>query len=142
MGDRDWKVKDVMSKELKFVRRDQRLDLSDHFAEWWKIRHLPVVDDNGKLVGLVSHRDLLNQALLEILKPPSERKYFSKPEMSVEQFMLVNVSTVTFETPLKEAAKLMFESKMGCLPVVDSGHSLVGILTEADFVKIYYQEKV
>jgi len=132
-------VKDIMSLPTKAVRVDETLDLSDPFAEWWKIRHLPVIDEAGKLTGLISHRDLLNQALLEILKPPSERKHFVSNSIKVKDFMLWKVLSTRENTPVQDAARLMYENKMGCLPVVDANEILIGIVSEADFVRLQYQ---
>lgn len=131
-------AKDIMNTNIKAIRRDELLDVADPFAEWWKIRHLPVTDSNDKLVGLISHRDLLNHALLEILKPPSARKHFAHSSVKVESFMLRKVISVKEDTPLTDAAKTMYENKVGCLPVLDSEDRVVGMITEADFVRLYY----
>jgi CBS domain-containing membrane protein len=135
------KVKDIMNPSVKSVRADELLDVADPFAEWWKIRHLPVVDASEKLVGLISHRDLLNHALLEILKPPSERKHFAHSSVKVDQFMLRKVISITEDASLEEAARLMYENKSGCLPVVNDKMQVVGMITEADFVRLYYEKK-
>lgn len=78
-----------------------------------KFRHLPVVDARGKLVGVVSDRDLGRSA------------------SSVGEVMTRDVVTVQPSTDIRQAARLMRERKIGCLPVVEDGR-LVGILTEAD----------
>ncbi len=98
------------------------------------IRHVPVLDIEGELVGLVTHRDLLRFTRVPPSGPPAAE---GDPLtlVSIEEAMVREVRTVTPATDLREAAQIMYENKFGCLPVLH-GRQLVGILTEADFVQL------
>ncbi len=115
-----------MSTDLFTVRPDDLVDLAASVMDWRHIRHVPVEDDDGKLVGLVTHRDLLH-LLAQGNRPPN-----AKP-LTVRDIMRTDPLTVSSTTPTLEALDLMQKQRVGCLPVVDEGH-LVGILTSYDFL--------
>ena len=101
--------------------------------EHW-VRHIPVVDGEGRLVGLVTYRDLLRRSLIERSDRPVwvEQEELEKLEAdTVTQHIVDEVSP---DTELGEAGRLLLESKKGCVAVVDDGR-LVGMLSEADFVR-------
>ncbi|MGV6850606.1 MAG: CBS domain-containing protein [bacterium] len=98
-----------------------------------QIKHVPIVDNNGKLLGIVSESDVL--ATLSSSLKPSDDKTLSRLEASatVTQIMTKHVTTISSQDKLRRAGLDMIERKIGCLPVVDDGQ-LVGIITETDFV--------
>lgn len=98
------------------------------------IRHLPVVDGDNRLVGLVTQRTIL-AAWLSHGRPDRERPEVIASEVPVEMVMERDVLTVDEETTAARAAELLERYKFGCLPVVDREHRLVGIITAADFVR-------
>lgn len=101
-----------------------------------RIRHLPVVDDDGQLlVGIVSQRDLFRDALAQALGYGRHAQRQLLDTLSVKEVMTSNVLTTRPDTSLVEAARVMTERKIGCLPVVEN-ERLVGILTEGDFVAL------
>ena len=109
-----------------------RLDPEARIEDAWKImhdhrvRHVPVCK-RDKLVGLVTQKDLLvNSQNASLLTLP------------VAEIMVFNVSTITVDTTPEEAATVMLNDKISCLPVVD-GDQLVGIITESDFLKLLIQ---
>jgi len=114
-------VADFMTKELVTVRGTDDVALAESLLRLGGIRHLPVVS-GGRLVGLVTQRDLLRGAA-----GPRERP--------VEDVMTREVTSVKPGTGLAQAARLMLDRKFGCLPVCDDAGALVGIVTEADFVR-------
>ena len=130
------RVRDLMSDRVYSVRPDDDLatvrDLMDDHA----IRHVPVVDEDGDLVGLVSHRDLLRTALIERDDLPEMIERSLLESTKVREVMTPYVETVAPELELSEAAQLLVESKFGSLPIADQGH-LIGMLTEADFVRYF-----
>jgi CBS domain-containing protein len=98
------------------------------------IRHLPVVDGT-RLVGLVSERDLLHAASSFFSDKRTERDALIGTA-KVETIMQKELLTVGPDDALSEVATLMFEAKVGCLPVVDETGSLLGVITEADFIRL------
>jgi CBS domain-containing protein len=133
---KDLKVRDVMSVDPTTLKRNDKLTLADDIMRLGRIRHLPVLDDDGQiLVGIVSQRDLFRDALAQALGygKHAQRKILST--LSVKEVMASDVVTTGPDTALVEAARLLAERKIGCLPVVENGR-LVGILTEGDFVAL------
>jgi acetoin utilization protein AcuB len=103
-----------------------------------KIRRLPVVDKRNHLVGIVSESDLLNAQ-------PSEATTLSVWEIAsllnkitVERVMTRKVATVTEDTPIEEAARIMADMKIGGLPVM-KGDKIVGIITETNLFRIFLE---
>jgi CBS domain-containing membrane protein len=131
----DLRVRDVMSREVVTIERNQVLVVADDVMRLGRIRHLPVVDDDGNVVGLVSQRDLFHSGLVKALGYGARAKERALTTLAVKEAMTTEVVTTTSDTPLREAAALMLSRKVGCLPVVDEGR-LAGILTEGDFVSL------
>jgi CBS domain-containing membrane protein len=129
-------VRDLMREPVYAVRADDDLATVRDLMEDHAVRHVPVIDEEGGVVGLVSHRDLLRAALIERsdVPPAIERELLERTR--VREVMTPYVETVAPETELREAAEMMLENKLGSLPVADNDR-LVGILTEADFVRVY-----
>lgn len=132
-------VGEVMTRDLVTMGPGDTLAaLRDRMYEH-QIRHIPVVDEEGYLVGLVSHRDLLRNTLME---RPGGSAYVEDSileELRVEEVMTRQLEVGSPSMTLRDAARLMLDKKYGCLPVVD-GQRLVGILTEADFLRVYLYE--
>ncbi|HYW72732.1 MAG TPA: CBS domain-containing protein [Pyrinomonadaceae bacterium] len=118
-------VGQFMSTDLFTVRSDDLIDLAASVMDWRHVRHVPVEDDNGRLVGLVTHRNLLH--LLS-----GGRESLAKP-LTVREIMKRDPLTVSSNTPTLAALEIMQSNRIGCLPVVDDGQ-LVGILTSYDFL--------
>lgn len=100
------------------------------------VRHLTVVDGDGDLVGLVSHRDLLRSTAVDRAEVPLFLVREILRRTRVEEVMTSEVETVEPDTPAGEAARILVENRFGCLPVLASS-KLVGILTESDFVRFF-----
>lgn len=116
-------VGQFMSTDLFTMRPDDLVDLAASVMDWRHIRHVPVEDERGQLVGLVSHRDLLR--LLA--------RGRAGEAVAVRQVMKADPLTVSPATPTLEAIDLMRSRGVGCLPVVEGG-LLVGIVTAKDFL--------
>jgi CBS domain-containing membrane protein len=130
-GEHFMKVKDAMEKDVLTLHKGDFLDVAENIMTLGRIRHLPIVDENGRLVGLVSQRDLLRASVASVLglSRTAERDWLAS--ISVDQVMSKSVASVGPETELAEAVELMVRQKYGCLPVVEQGR-LVGLLTETD----------
>ncbi len=128
------RVRDLMTSDVHVVHPDDPIaKLRDVMSEE-HIRHVPVVDEQGDIVGLVSERDLLRRAAgLEGDVPLSVSQDLSAA-VKVREVMNWHVETIEADDDAATAAAVMLENKYGCLPVLEQG-VLAGILTEADFVR-------
>ncbi len=127
-------VGDLMSSELVTLAEHESLDLADEIMKLARIRHLPVVNNN-RLVGLVTHRDLLRAQVSSLTELSAEESKDINSHIPVAQIMTRQVLTVKPTTPALEAATIMAERKIGCLPVVED-EELQGLITEADFLNL------
>jgi CBS domain-containing protein len=127
-------VRDLMSSEVVTLRRNDQLSIADDVMRLGRIRHLPVLDDDERLVGIVSQRDLFRGALARALGYGVHAQQKLLGQLLVKEVMTNDPITIAPDAPLAAAARLMLERKVGALPVVE-GDRLVGILTESDFVK-------
>ena len=127
------KVRDLMTAEIYAVRPEAPISVVQDLMDEKNIRHVPVVDDEGTLVGLVSQRDLIRWTSASDDLPLTA----SMDLLSVTRagdIMTRQIETVEADEDLATAARIMLENKYGCLPVFEEGE-LAGIITEADFVR-------
>lgn len=129
------RVQDLMTEQVVTVRGDDTLDLVSDLMDQHCVRHLPVVDDEENLVGLITHRDLLRGTRLASPDAPAAVEREILERRRVEEVMTIDPVAVDGDTLLSEAAAILLENKYGALPVV-SGTRLVGIVTESDFVRL------
>jgi CBS domain-containing protein len=118
-------VGQFMSTDLFIVSPDDLIDLAASVMDWRHIRHVPVEDDAGRLVGLVTHRGLLRML--------SNGNRANVPT-TVREVMIADPVTVSPSTSSLEAIEIMRSNRVGCLPVVE-GNQLVGIVTSYDFLE-------
>jgi len=130
----DLRVRDLMTPGMVSAQPGDRVATIYDLMDERHIRHLTVVDDDGDLVGVVSHRDLLRNALLE--RPDLARAEHREAlrQVRVGEVMTSEVETIEPDRTAEEAARILRERCFGCLPVLEDG-CLVGILTESDFVR-------
>ncbi len=121
------KVEEFMTTDLFTVQKDDIIQLVAEMMDWRKIRYTPVEDTKGNLVGLVTSRLILRHLI-------RNEKLQAKTTM-VKDIMLKTPVTIRPDASVFSAMKLMRESKVGCLPVVN-GKELIGIITEMDFLRI------
>lgn len=103
-----------------------------------KIRRLPVVDKNNALVGLVSEKDILNASPSDATSLSIWEINYLLSKIETEDIMITDVITVSPDTPIEEAARIMADNKIGSLPVMD-GVEIVGIVTETDLFKTFLE---
>jgi CBS domain-containing protein len=129
------KVREWMTSEVASVRRNEQLVIADDLMRLGRIRHTPVLDDHSDdLVGIVSQRDLFRGALAAALGYGQHAQQKVMGMLVIKDIMSTDPVTTTPDTPLADAARVMLERKIGCLPVLEDGR-LVGILTESDFLR-------
>lgn len=124
-----------MSREVVTLGRNDTLQTADDVMRLGRIRHLPIVDDDQQLAGIVTQRDLFHGGLVKALGYGTRARGIALESLVVKEAMTTEVITTTPDTPLADAAKIMLERKIGCL-VVLYGDKIVGILTESDFVRL------
>lgn len=135
------RLKDIMTREVQTVGRNDQLAVADHLMKQGRIRHLPVVDEDGLVCAVVSQRDLFRGALVRALGFGARAEDAMLRQLAVKEVMSDAVHTAGPDTPVAEAARVMLERKIGCLPVVEAGR-LVGLVTETDFVRLVAEGQV
>ncbi len=126
MTKRKHTVRDLMSTSVIFLRETDHLSQALREMTLAAVRHLPIVDEHRKLVGLVSSHDLV--AAVE-----------REGDGALASLMSREVTTVTPDAPAADAVGLMIDQKFNCLPVVSKTGELVGILTATDFLVVAQQ---
>jgi CBS domain-containing protein len=112
---------------------EDTLDLANDVISLGRIRHIPVVDA-GRLVGLLSERDLMGAAASHVFRLKQKSKSALLKSVLIRDVMKKRVVTVTPETSIKDAAHLMADKKIGCVPVVSDG-AIVGLVTTTDILR-------
>ena len=128
-------VRDLMTRDVATLGRNETLRTADDLMRLGRIRHLPIVDEDGALAGIVSQRDLFHSGLMRALGYGSHAQGRALDSLVIKEAMKTDVATTTPDTPLAEAAKVMWDRKIGCLVVLEGG-KIAGILTEGDFVRL------
>jgi len=131
-------VRELMTRSVRTLGRNDKLSAADSLMRSERIRHLPVLDEQGRLSGIVSQRDLFFSALMQALGFGTTTHDRMLNRILVKEVMTENVITTTPETQVTAAARLMVDQKIGCLPVVED-ERLVGILSESDIVSAVAQ---
>jgi acetoin utilization protein AcuB len=131
-------VKERMTRNPIFIRPDTPVTEAQALMKREKIHHLPVLDKEEKLVGIVTEKDLLYAS-------PSVATTLSVYEMTsllaklkVEKVMSREVVAIAEDVPLEEAARIMADRRIGGLPIV-RGKALVGMITESDLFRVFIE---
>ena len=126
------RVSEYMQTDVLTVHADDPIELVADLMSWERIRHVPVEDARGRLVGLVTSRAVLRH-FAELAKRPTEERREEKTQVSA--IMRTELLTVSPDTLTVDAIAIMRRQRVGCLPVVENGH-IVALLTEEDFMGI------
>ncbi len=132
-NDKKGVVREIMMGSPVTLKPDETLDLANDVISLGRIRHIPIMED-GRLVGLLSERDMMGAATTTIFGLKRKSKSALLKSVLIKDVMKKKVVTVKPDTPIKEAAHLMKEKKIGCVPVVNEG-SLVGLVTTTDILR-------
>lgn len=131
-------VYERMSRHPITITADVPIDEALQLMRESKVRRLPVMDKQGKLIGIVSEKDLLYASPSPATSLSIHEIHYLVSRIKVADVMTKDVITVGEYTPLEEAARIMVDHKIGGLPVVRDG-ALVGIITETDLFKIFIE---
>jgi acetoin utilization protein AcuB len=131
-------VGERMTKDPIVIRDDTPIDKALKLMRENKVRRMPVLNDKGALVGIVSERDLLFASPSPATTLSIYELHYLMSRIKVADVMTEEVITVTEDTPLREAARVMVDNRIGGLPVERKGE-LVGIITETDLFRIFLE---
>ncbi len=126
-------VRNITSTEVTTLGRNDTLLLAKDIMSLGRIRHFPVVEDD-ELVGVVSQRALYRASLGTVMQYGEKAQRASLESVVVKEIMADPISIVP-DTPVRDAARLMMEHKIACLPVLEDSR-LVGIVTETDMLQV------
>jgi CBS domain-containing protein len=145
------KIKEVMTREIKSLSPDTNAIEALKLLEKTQISGLPVIDKDGKLVGMFTEKDILEHILPSYIhkvgrfvyeeNPKATKKKFSElSKMKVAQLMRKEVISVSEDTALCEVARIMLTQKARRIPVVDKSGKVIGIIARCDVLKAFERE--
>ncbi len=127
-------ARDLMTRQILTIGPDDPILMLEEHMEAFRFHHLPVVEGDV-LVGLISHSDLLHASSSRLSVHANEENAIIH-QLPAWRIMRQGLVTVRPTEPLERVAALLWESRIGCVPVTEEDGSLVGIITEGDFVRL------
>ena len=131
-------IKDRMTKHPLTIPEDESIADTHRYMQEQNVRHLPVLNKAGEMVGVVAESDLLKAQPSAATSLSTWEIHYLLDRIKVKDVMIREVITTTEDCPIEEAAQLMLEHKISCLPVVRKG-KLVGIITEIDLFRVFLE---
>jgi len=128
------KVTDYMTRKVVSVTPDTGVRAAFFKMKAHHIRHLPVIDDENKLIGIVSDRELRRPEWVDET-PDIAHTYYLDDDMSVGDVMITNVYVIHTYDNLRKAVKLLLDNQIGAAPVLDKTGALVGMLSAVDLMR-------
>jgi len=129
-------IQELMSTELHTLHPHHTLHDAHALMNEYKIRHILVVDEANKFIGLLSQRDLLAMSVSTFAEISNDERDELETGIPLSKVVTRDIVAAEEDTSLLDAARFMLNTKHGCLPVIDAQAQLKGILTEADFVRL------
>ncbi|MDR0721002.1 MAG: CBS and ACT domain-containing protein [Treponema sp.] len=126
----------VMTKNPIYIHPDMSVNEVRSLMDKEKIGHLPVLDKNNKLIGLVTRKDLVKASPSAATSLDMYEISYLLSKMTIKEVMEKNVVTVAEDEVMEEAARIMADQGLGCLPVL-RGSLLVGIITDTDLFHVF-----
>ena len=127
------RVREIMETKLVTISASERLSMVEDIMTLGRVRHMPVVQ-GGRLVGVVSERDLLRASLSELSEHRDAERRMFLHVVEISRVMSSPPIVIGPDATIREAALLMADRKIGCLPVVE-GDELIGLITETDVLR-------
>ena len=128
-------VEEIMTTELVTLRTSDSIETARNLMAEHNIRHIPIIDDDNVLIGLVTHRDVLAASRSKLDPVQDAQRVEFEATTPLKHIMTTEVEVVSEKMNLREAALRLQAHKYGCLPVVSQG-KLKGIITDSDFVAV------
>lgn len=132
-------VRDRMTPDPVTVTADTPFQEALKLMRDHRFRRLPVVDRNGRLVGIVSERDLLYASPSPATSLSVWELNYLLSKLELQEIMTRDVITTTPDTPIEEAARVIVDERIGGMPVVDADNRVVGVITETDIFKTFVE---
>lgn len=129
-------VRHLMTAEVVTFFEEQTITLAEDVMRIHRFRHLPVIDSDRRLVGLVTQRDLLRGQISVLTGLTEHERRARQAEIPIRQLMTRDVWTVGPDVLASHAGQTLLDHKYSCLPVVDADGVLCGIVTERDFLRV------
>ena len=132
---KDTPLKEIMVTKVISVEAEEAFSHVEEKLRTNRIRHLPVVDKNKKLIGIITQRDLYRAASP---RKTEEGDYYDKTQLDsfiLKHFMTPNPLTLGPESKIAEAIDVMATRKYGCIPIIASDKTLLGVVTQVDILK-------
>jgi acetoin utilization protein AcuB len=129
-------VRDIMSEKIVTIRADDTLSTVEDIMTLGHVRHMPVVE-GGRLVGVVSERDLLRASLSNLSEFGTEQRRAFLYGVEIQRGMSQPPVVIDPGATVEMAASVLADRKIGCLPVVDPEGALLGMLTETDVLRYF-----
>lgn len=131
-------VRDRMTPNPTTVTPDTSVKDALDLIRRKRFRHLPIVDENGRLVGITTEKDLVYASPKPEMSLSQFEIQYLLSRMTVGQVMHRNVITVSPDLPIEEAAQVMIRHRIGCLPVLENDR-LVGIISDTDIFRVFVE---
>lgn len=131
------KVKDIMRTNVVSLRVGDTLGVAEDIMNMGRIRHLPVIDEENHVVGVVSQRDLFRASISSVLGFDRSKEHEWMGKVKVQDVMSKQIVMVHPEAGVSDALDKFVSDKIGCLPVADEQGKLVGLVTETDCLRCF-----
>jgi len=130
------RVREIMQRNVVTISAGERLSTVEDIMTLGRLRHMPVVQ-GGDLVGVVSERDLLRASLSNLTAYGSDERRAFLHGVEIARVMSKPPIVIGSEALVEDAARVMVEHKIGCLPIVDDSEKLIGLVTETDVLRYF-----
>jgi len=129
-------VADLMTPDPLSLLRSASLKEAHDLMREKNIRHIPVIDENGQLTGMLTQKVMMAAVIGLLAKYGATALERKEKQQLVADLMLTDFATITAAQSLREVAAFFVKNRHGCLPVITAENKLVGILTSSDFVRL------
>ncbi|MFQ6372594.1 HPP family protein [Shewanella sp. YIC-542] len=130
------KVQEIMTSNVVCINQGATVKDAHLLMQNRGVRHLPVVDDDGKLVGVLTHKKMVATVMGLLNRYGAGALERHERQQPLTALLETDITPLTLDMPLVEVVDYFINNKHGCLPVIDSEHNVAGIVTSSDFVKL------